>query len=113
MENILLNNEIKMPVLGFGLFQIDDHQQCKQAVVQAIESGYRLIDTAASYMNEEAVGEGIIESSVPREELFITTKLWVQDTGYARTKEAFQRSLKRLKLDYIDLYLIRSEERRV
>ncbi|MRN54925.1 aldo/keto reductase [Paenibacillus monticola] len=95
-----------MPVLGFGVFQIADQSQCEQSVYDAITSGYRLIDTAASYLNEEAVGRAIRRSGVAREELFITTKLWVQDTGYERTKKAFENSLKRLQLDYLDLYLI-------
>lgn len=95
-----------MPILGFGVFQIRDHEECEQVVYEAIQAGYRLIDTAASYLNEEAVGRAIIRSGVPREELFMTTKLWVQDTGYEKTKEAFERSLKRLQLVYLDLYLI-------
>ena len=95
-----------MPILGFGVFQIQDEQECEQAVYDAIQTGYRLIDTAASYLNEEAVGRGIRRSGVSREELFITTKLWVQDTGYEATKKAFENSLKRLQLDYLDLYLI-------
>lgn len=95
-----------MPILGFGVFQIQDEKECEQAVYEAITAGYRLIDTAASYLNEEAVGRAIIRSGVAREELFITTKLWVQDAGYDNTKEAFARSLERLQLDYLDLYLI-------
>lgn len=106
MKYVTLNNGIKMPILGFGVFQIQDLSQCEQSVLDAISAGYRLIDTAASYLNEEAVGRAIKQSSVPREELFITTKLWVQDTGYERTKKAFEASLKRLQLDYLDLYLI-------
>ena len=106
METVKLNNGIEMPVLGFGVFQVTDLNQCEQGVYDAILAGYRLIDTAASYQNKEAVGKAIKRSGVPREELFITTKLWVQDTGYEKTKNAFERSLKKLQLDYLDLYLI-------
>ncbi|MCM3022339.1 aldo/keto reductase [Heyndrickxia ginsengihumi] len=106
MQKVTLNNGVEMPILGFGVFQIQDEKECEQAVYDAIMAGYRLIDTAASYLNEEAVGRAIKRSGVPREELFITTKLWVQDTGYERTKKAFERSLERLQLDYLDLYLI-------
>lgn len=106
MKNVMLNNGVEMPVLGFGVFQIQDAQECEQAVYDAIKIGYRLIDTAASYLNEEAVGRAIQRSGVPREELFITTKLWVQDAGYENTKKAFAQSLERMKLDYLDLYLI-------
>jgi len=106
MEKITLNNKLQMPILGFGVFQVTDLAECEQAVVDAIDTGYRLIDTAASYENEGAVGAAIKRSGVAREELFVTTKLWVQDTGYEQTKRAFERSLKRLQLDYLDLYLI-------
>lgn len=106
MYNITLNNGLQMPVLGFGVFQIPDPKECEQAVLDAIKTGYRLIDTAASYLNEEAVGKAIKNSSIPREELFITTKLWVQDAGYENTLKAFNKSLKNLQLDYLDLYLI-------
>jgi len=106
MQTVKLNNGVDMPMLGFGVFQIDDLAECERSVVDAIETGYRLIDTAASYGNEEAVGNAIKSSGVPREELFITTKLWIADTGYERTKAAFERSMKRLQLDYLDLYLI-------
>lgn len=106
MQKVKLNNGIDMPILGFGVFQIPDPKECEQAVLDAIETGYRLIDTAASYMNEEAVGNAIKKSGVPREELFITTKLWVQDAGYENTLKAFNKSLKKLQLDYLDLYLI-------
>ncbi|KAA0560452.1 aldo/keto reductase [Rossellomorea aquimaris] len=106
MQKVTLNNGVEMPILGFGVFQIQDENECEQAVYDAIMAGYRLIDTAASYLNEEAVGRAIERSGVPREELFITTKLWVQDTGYESTKKAFENSLKRLQLDYLDLYLI-------
>ena len=106
MQTIKLNNGVEMPILGFGVFQIPDATECEKAVLEAIESGYRLIDTAASYMNEEAVGNAIKKSGVPREELFITTKIWVQDIGYEKTMKAFEKSLHKLKLDYLDLYLI-------
>lgn len=106
METVKLNNNVEMPILGFGVFQIPDGDETEQAVFDAIQTGYRLIDTAASYQNEEPVGRGIKRSGIPREELFITTKLWVQDAGYDATKLAFEKSLKRLQLDYLDLYLI-------
>ena len=106
MEYVTLNNGVKMPLEGFGVFQVPDPAQCEQAVLDAIASGYRLIDTAAAYMNEAAVGEAIKKCGVPREELFITTKLWVQDAGYEEAKKAIQTSLDNLGLDYLDLYLI-------
>lgn len=106
MEYVTLNNGLKMPMEGFGVFQVPDPAQCEQAVLDAIESGYRLIDTAAAYMNEEAVGKAIAKSGVKREELFITTKLWVQDASYEGAKAAVKASLKKLGTDYIDLYLI-------
>lgn len=106
MEYITLNNGIKMPMEGFGVFQVADPVQCEQAVLDAIESGYRLIDTAAAYGNEEAVGSAIQKCGVKRSDLFITTKLWVQDAGYEGTKKAFEISLKKLGLEYLDLYLI-------
>lgn len=106
MQSVKLNNGIEMPILGFGVFQIADLRECERSVVDAIETGYRLIDTAASYGNEEAVGNAIRSGGVPRNELFITTKLWIADAGYERTKEAFARSMKRLQLEYLDLYLI-------
>ena len=106
MEYVRLNNGIKMPKLGFGVFQIRDAAQCEQAVRDAIDVGYRLIDTAASYGNEEAVGKAIKSCGVAREDLFITTKLWISDTSYEGAKKAFQKSLDRLGLDYLDLYLI-------
>lgn len=106
MEFITLNNGVKMPLEGFGVFQVPDHDVCEQAVLDAIASGYRLIDTAAAYMNEEAVGKAIAKCGVAREELFIVTKLWVQDASYEGAKKAFQTSLDKLGLDYIDLYLI-------
>ena len=95
-----------MPLLGFGVFQVTDLDECENGVYEAIHAGYRLIDTAASYMNEEAVGKAIKRSGVERKELFITTQLWIQDTGYESTKIAFEKSLKKLQLDYLDLYLI-------
>jgi len=106
MKNVRLNNDLEIPILGFGVFQITDLAECERSVVDAIQTGYRHIDTAASYLNEEAVGRGIKQSGVAREELFITTKLWIQRNGYEGTKRAFEDSLKRLQLDYIDLYLI-------
>ena len=106
MKNVKLNNGVEMPILGFGVFQVNDPKECEQSVIDAIQAGYRLIDTAASYMNEEAVGRAIRNSGVNRSELFITTKLWVQDAGYENTKKSFQKSLDKLQLDYIDLYLI-------
>lgn len=101
-----LYNQISIPVIGYGVYQITDQELCEECVVQAIQSGYRLIDTAAAYENEEAVGRAIKRCGIAREELFITTKLWVTDTSYERVKEAFNRSLNKLGLDYIDLYLI-------
>ena len=106
METVKLNNGVEIPILGFGVFQIADPAECERSVVDAIQTGYSHIDTAASYQNEEAVGRGIKQSGVPREKLFITTKLWIQSNGYEGTLKAFERSLKRLQLDYIDLYLI-------
>ncbi|WP_034300348.1 aldo/keto reductase [Herbaspirillum sp. RV1423] len=106
MQYVTLNTGNKMPILGFGVFQIPDAKECERCVIDAVETGYRLIDTAASYLNEEAVGKGIRNSGIAREELFVTTKLWVQDTGYERTKQAIEKSLRKLQLDYLDLYLI-------
>jgi 2,5-diketo-D-gluconate reductase A len=106
MEFVTLNNGVKMPLEGFGVFQVPDAAVCEQAVSDAIAAGYRLIDTAAAYFNEEAVGAAIAKSGVPREELFITTKLWVQDASYEGAKKAIDTSLKKLGLDYLDLYLI-------
>lgn len=106
VETVKLNNGVEMPLEGFGVFQVPDPAQCEQAVLDAIASGYRLIDTAAAYMNEQAVGAAIAKCGVPREELFITTKLWVQDAGYEGAKQAIETSMKNLGADYIDLYLI-------
>ena len=106
MKFVTLNNGIKMPLEGFGVFQVPDSAECERAVIDAIKSGYRLIDTAAAYMNEEAVGKAIKNCGVPREELFITTKLWVQDASYEGAKKAMTTSLEKLGLDYIDLYLL-------
>lgn len=106
MQYVTLNNGVEMPLLGFGVFQIPDTKECETVVINAIEVGYRLIDTAASYRNEAAVGNAIKKSGVDRKELFITTKLWIEDHGYENTKKAFQKSLDLLQLDYLDLYLI-------
>jgi 2,5-diketo-D-gluconate reductase A len=106
MKSVTLNSGAEMPVLGFGVFQMRDLAECERSVIDAIEVGYRLIDTAASYLNEEAVGKGIRNSGLPRKELFITTKLWVQDASYEGAKRAVEHSLKRLQLEYLDLYLI-------
>lgn len=106
MQKILLNNGIEMPVLGFGVFQVTDLAECERSVLDAIATGYRLIDTAAVYMNEVAVGNAIKKSGVPRDDFFITTKLWIQSNGYEGTKKAFENSLIQLQLDYLDLYLI-------
>jgi diketogulonate reductase-like aldo/keto reductase len=106
MQTLKLNNDIEIPILGFGVFQIMDPVECERCVVDAIQTGYTHIDTAASYQNEEAVGRGIKTSGVDREKLFITTKLWIQSKGYENTKKAFENSLRKLQLDYLDLYLI-------
>lgn len=106
MEFVTLSNGVKMSMEGFGVFQVPEAAVCEQAVSDALAAGYRLIDTAAAYFNEEAVGAAIRKSGIPREELFITTKLWIQDAGYENAKKAFQVSLDKLGLDYIDLYLI-------
>lgn len=106
MQTVKLNNGVEIPILGFGVFQIADLAECEKCVAEAIQTGYRHIDTAASYQNEEAVGRGIRRGGVAREKLFITTKLWIQSNGYADTRKAFENSLRRLHLDYVDLYLI-------
>ena len=106
MEYITLNNGVKMPLLGFGVFQVPEPAECEKAVSAALKAGYRLIDTAAAYFNEEAVGRAVAKSGIKREELFITTKLWIQDAGYENAKKAFYTSLEKLGLTYLDLYLI-------
>ncbi|KAA1009826.1 aldo/keto reductase [Paraburkholderia panacisoli] len=106
MQDVTLNNGMKMPILGYGVFQIADEAECERCVVDAVQAGYRLIDTAASYKNEEAVGRGLRRCGVPRDQLFVTSKLWVEDAGYTRAQAAIDKSLKRLGLDYLDLFLI-------
>lgn len=106
MDSVTLNNGVKMPVLGFGVYQIEDAAECERAVLDALAVGYRLIDTAAAYLNEEAVGRALRKSGVARGDIFLTTKLWIQDAGYEKAKAAFQKSLERLGTDYLDLYLI-------
>ncbi len=101
-----LNNGVEMPILGFGVYQIPDYDECKRAVLDALETGYRLIDTAAAYFNEKAVGDAIKESGINRKELFITTKLWINNAGYENAKKGFEVSMEKLQLDYLDLYLI-------
>lgn len=106
VPSVTLNNGVTMPLLGFGVFQMNDAAECERSVLEAVRAGYRLIDTAAAYGNEVAVGNAIKRSGVARAELFITTKLWIQDAGEERARAAFERSLQRLQLDYLDLYLI-------
>lgn len=106
MQKVKLNNGIEMPLLVFGVFQMTDAAECERAVIDAINTGYRLIDTAASYQNEPRVGNALKQSGIARNELFVTTKLWLQDTSYEGAKAQFERSLNRLQLDYVDLYLI-------
>ncbi|MDR6716693.1 aldo/keto reductase [Paenibacillus sp. 2003] len=106
MQTVTLNNGVKMPIIGFGVYQVPDADECENTVYEALKAGYRLIDTAAGYLNEEAVGRAIKRSGIPREELFITTKLWIQDAGYESAKRAFAKSLSKLQLDYLDMYLI-------
>jgi 2,5-diketo-D-gluconate reductase A len=106
VPSVTLNNGVEMPLLGFGVFQVPDADECERSIYEALRTGYRLIDTAAAYGNEEAVGNAIKRSGVPREELFVTTKLWIQDAGEGPTRRAFERSLQRLQLEYLDLYLI-------
>jgi diketogulonate reductase-like aldo/keto reductase len=106
MQKVKLNNGVEMPILGFGVFQVTDLAECERSVIDAINTGYRLIDTAASYGNETAVGKAIKRSGVSRDELFITTKVWIQSSGYEGTKKSFENSLKQLQLDYLDLYLM-------
>jgi 2,5-diketo-D-gluconate reductase A len=106
MQKVVLNNAVEMPILGFGVYQITDPEECERSVSEALRTGYRLIDTAAAYLNEEAVGKAIKKSGLAREEIFVTTKLWIQDAGYKSAKKAFKKSLKKLQVDYLDLYLI-------
>ncbi|PRA07226.1 MULTISPECIES: aldo/keto reductase [unclassified Paenibacillus] len=106
MQTVTLNNGVKMPIIGFGVYQVPDADECENMVYEALKAGYRLIDTAAGYLNEEAVGRAIKRSGIAREELFITTKLWIQDAGYESAKRAFAKSLSKLQLDYLDMYLI-------
>src|SRR5512139_3890010 len=106
VPSVTLNNGVQMPILGFGVFQVPDPGECERSVYEAIRAGYRLIDTAAAYRNEEAVGRAIKRGGVAREDLFITTKLWIQDAGYDAARKAFDLSLQRLGLQYLDLYLI-------
>lgn len=106
MQKIRLNNGSEMPLLGFGVFQMTDAAECERAVIDAIDTGYRLIDTAASYQNETQVGNALKQSGIPREDIFVTTKLWLQDASYEGAKAQFERSLNRLQLDHVDLYLI-------
>ena len=105
-NKIILNNGVTMPSIGYGVFRMTDEEACEKAVLQALETGYRLIDTAAAYENERAVGNAIRKSGVPRNELFVTTKLWITDTSYTKARDGFLRSLERLNMDYVDLYLI-------
>ena len=111
MYKVVLNNGVEMPILGFGVFQITDPEECERCVHDALRTGYRLIDTAAAYLNEEAVGKAIKRSGVAREDIFVTTKLWIQDAGYESAKRAFEKSLAKLQLDYLDLYHTLSLER--
>jgi 2,5-diketo-D-gluconate reductase A len=106
IPSVTLNNGVRMPLLGFGVFQIPDPEECERSVAEALHVGYRLLDTAASYGNEEAVGNAIKRSGLPREDLFVTTKLWISDAGYDKTRRAFDRSMQRLQLEILDLYLI-------
>lgn len=106
MDSITLNNGIKMPLLGFGVFQITDENVCEESVLNALKAGYRMIDTAACYGNERAVGSAVKKSGIPREEIFISSKVWIQDAGYEATKKSFEKSLENLQTDYLDLYLI-------
>lgn len=106
MQNVVLNNGVEMPILGFGTYQVSDLEECSRSVSEALITGYRLIDTASAYGNEEAVGRAIKRSGVARDEIFVTTKLWIKDASYESAKKAFEESLKKLQLDYLDLYLI-------
>ena len=111
MQTVLLNNGVEMPILGFGVFQMQDAKECERSVLDALHAGYRLIDTAASYLNEGAVGDAIKKSGVARKELFVTTKLWLEHAGYESTKSALEKSLNRLQLEYLDLYLIHQKQK--
>lgn len=106
MQNVILNNGVEMPILGFGVYQVPDPAECERSVLTALEAGYRSLDTAAAYQNEAAVGNAIKQSGVDRKDLFITTKLWVSHAGYEKARQGFQESLNKLQLDYLDLYLI-------
>lgn len=106
MQTVTLNNKLEMPILGFGVYQVNDLAECERSVLTALETGYRLIDTASAYQNEIAVGNAIQKSGIAREEIFVTTKLWIQDTGYEKTLKAFEKSLNNLQTGYLDLYLI-------
>lgn len=106
MEFVTLNNGTKMPAEGLGVFQIEDLADCERVVVEALEAGYRMIDTAASYGNEEAVGKAVKKSGIPREDIFISTKVWVQDFGYEKTKKAVLASLEKLDMEYADARVI-------
>ncbi|MDO5614690.1 MAG: aldo/keto reductase [Cruoricaptor ignavus] len=106
MKTVNLNNGVEMPILGYGVFQIPDYDECKKSVLTALETGYRSIDTAQAYGNEKAVGDAIRESGIPREEIFVTTKLWISDFGYEKAKAAFEKSMEKLQLDVLDLYLL-------
>lgn len=106
MDRITLNNGIEMPFLGFGVFQITDEKLCEESVLEALQTGYRLIDTAACYGNERAVGNAIKKSGIPREEIFISSKVWIQDAGYEATKKSFEKTLENLQTEYLDLYLV-------
>lgn len=106
MQNVVLNNGVEMPILGFGTYQVTDLEECERSVCEALSTGYRLIDTASAYGNEEAVGRAIKRSGVARDEIFVTTKLWIKDASYESAKKSFEESLKKLQLDYLDLYLI-------
>lgn len=106
MDTIRLNNQLEMPLLGFGVFQITDHDECKMAVKEALNTGYRMIDTAACYGNEKAVGEAVKESGIRREDVFLVSKVWIQDAGYEKTMTSFEKTLHNLQTDYLDLYLI-------
>lgn len=105
MKTTILNNKVEMPLLGFGVFQITDEKECEESVLHALKTGYRLIDTAACYGNERAVGNAVKKSGIPREEVFISSKVWIQDAGYEKTMKSFAKTLENLQTDYLDLYL--------